>query len=73
MLEGNGIRYCVIDGMGVNAYVEPVITLDLDLVVAVEQLGGLEDLLRTRFRVEQFPHSLNLVGEGVPASSADSD
>ena len=64
LLEDNGIRYCVIGGVGVNAYVEPVVTLDLDLVVAVEQLGGLEDLLRTRFRVEQFPHSLNLSARG---------
>ena len=39
VLNENGIRYCVIGGQGVNAYVEPLVSLGLDLVVAVEALG----------------------------------
>jgi hypothetical protein len=60
LLETNEIRYCVIGGQGVNAYVEPLVSLDLDLVIAVDQLTEAEALLRAHFEVEQFPHSLNI-------------
>ncbi|HLF27060.1 MAG TPA: hypothetical protein VJG32_12040 [Anaerolineae bacterium] len=60
LLKDQGIRYCVIGGQGVNAYVEPVVSLDLDLVVAVDQLEKLEALLPQDFRVERFTHSLNV-------------
>jgi hypothetical protein len=54
------IRFCVIGGLAVNAYVEPVVTLDVDLVVAAVDLARLEPRLAERFRVERFPHSLNV-------------
>ena len=38
LLTKHGIRYCVLGGQGVNAYVDPVVSLDLDVVIAVEQL-----------------------------------
>jgi hypothetical protein len=38
LLKERGIRYCVIGGQAVNAYVEPLVSLDLDLAVAVNQL-----------------------------------
>jgi hypothetical protein len=60
LLDGARAGYCVIGGQAVNAYVEPVVSLDLDLVVAVEDLPRVESLLRDRFRVEAFPHSLNI-------------
>jgi hypothetical protein len=60
LLAENGIRYCVIGGQAVNAYVEPLVSLDLDLVVAVEQLGKAEALLGEHFIVENWPHSLNV-------------
>jgi len=60
LLEDNGIRYCVIGGQGVNAYVEPLVSLDLDLVIAVEQLAQAESLLRDHFTVDHWPHSLNI-------------
>jgi hypothetical protein len=59
-LETHGIRYCIIGGQGVNAYVEPLVSLDLDVVVAAEQLEDLERLLGTRFDLQRFPHSLNV-------------
>lgn len=43
-----------------NAYVEPVVSLDLDLVVALEELERVDSLLQKRFRVDRFPHSLNV-------------
>jgi hypothetical protein len=64
LFEEHRIHYCVIGGQGVNAYAEPLVSLDLDLVVAVEQLAEVEAQLRERFRVEQFPHSLNISAAG---------
>lgn len=64
LLRGHGIRYCVVGGQGVNAYVEPVVSLDLDLAVAVDQLPDVDRLLRGAFTVERFPHSLNVSEPG---------
>jgi hypothetical protein len=64
LLDEHGIRYCVIGGQAVNAYVEPLVSLDLDLVVATEQLSELEGFLKATFRVEQFEHSLNVSLKG---------
>src|SRR6266508_4398673 len=60
LLKEKGIRYCVIGGQAVNAYVEPLVSLDLDLVVAVDQLEQAEALLASRFDSKRFPHSLNI-------------
>jgi len=60
LLDDHGIRYCVVGGQAVNAYVEPVVSLDLDLAVAADQLSRVEALMRDAFAVEQFPHSLNV-------------
>lgn len=64
LLEHHAIRYCVIGGQGVNAYAEPLVSLDLDLVVAVGQLGVAEEMLAQEFQVERFPHSLNISAPG---------
>ena len=60
LLDEQEIRYCVIGGQGVNAYVEPLVSLDLDLVVAIDQLAHVETVLDKHFGVERFPHSLNI-------------
>jgi hypothetical protein len=60
LLKDNDIHYCVIDGQGVNAYVEPLVSLDLDVVVATGQIARLRELLTARFKVSEFPHSLNV-------------
>jgi hypothetical protein len=64
LLEERRIRYCVIGGQGVNAYVEPLVSLDLDLVIAVDQLPSVESLLSARYELVRFPHSLNLAAAG---------
>ena len=38
LLKKNDVQFCVIDGQAVNAYVEPLVSLDLDIVVAVDQI-----------------------------------
>ena len=60
LLNAHGIRYCVIGGQAVNAYVEPLVSLDLDLVVALEQLDRAESLFSNSFHLKRFPHSLNI-------------
>lgn len=64
LLNDHGIRYCVVGGQAVNAYVEPVVSLDLDLAVAADELPRVEALLRQAFSVERFPHSLNISEHG---------
>jgi hypothetical protein len=65
LLRDRSIRYCVVGGQAVNAYVEPLVSLDLDLAVAADQLAEVERLAADDLRVERFPHSLNL---SVPGS-----
>jgi hypothetical protein len=61
MIAETASPYCIIGGLGVNAYVEPVVSLDVDIVIAAK---GVEALCRAAERrglkVEQFEHSLNL-------------
>src|SRR6266498_892739 len=52
--------WCLIGGLAVNCYVEPVYTLDADIVVAASELSAIKgDLIHAGFSVEEFPHSLN--------------
>ena len=52
--------YCLIGGLAVNCYVEPVYTLDADLVVISGNLPALAVKLREQgFTTEAHPHSLN--------------
>jgi hypothetical protein len=53
--------YCVIGGLAVNAYVEPVVSLDIDLVVAVANLDAINQATaKAGFKIVQLAHSLNL-------------
>jgi hypothetical protein len=64
LLTEAGITFCVVGGQAVNAYVEPVVSLDLDLVVAVDQIAAVEALCASEFIVRRFPHSLNISTSG---------
>lgn len=63
-LREEGIRFCVIGGQAVNAYVEPLVSLDLDLAVAVESLEEVEHRLSERFTVRRFPCNLTVLLPG---------
>ena len=63
-LETEEIRYCVIGGQAVNAYVDPLVSLDLDLVVAAKDLDDFARMLRRSFEVATFPHRLNVTLPG---------
>jgi hypothetical protein len=68
LLRADGIRFCVVDGQGVNAYTDPVVSLDLDLAVALDQIPTAAAVLRRAFAVERFPHSLNVSEAGSDVS-----
>ncbi|MDZ7726739.1 MAG: hypothetical protein U5Q44_00300 [Dehalococcoidia bacterium] len=65
LFEEHGIRYCVIGGVGVNAYVEPVITQDLDVVVAASDIESARTLLEREFRVQAFRAQPERAGRGL--------
>jgi Nucleotidyl transferase AbiEii toxin, Type IV TA system len=64
LLRARGIRFCVIGGQGVNAYVEPLVSLDLDLAVAVDQIDQVRKLMQDRFHAEEFQHRVNVSAAG---------
>jgi len=41
ILNKAGSNYCLIGGVAVNAYVEPLVSLDLDMVVASEEIESI--------------------------------
>ena len=52
--------WCLIGGLAVNCYVEPVYTIDVDLVVVAKNLAQIQRELETAgFAVQQFEHSTN--------------
>ncbi len=52
--------WCLIGGLAVNCYVEPVYTLDADIVVISSELRAIQnELVVSGFAVEEFPDSLN--------------
>ena len=60
ILEEKQVPFCVIGGLAVNAYAEPVVSLDLDLVVVAERLDELLAILEHRFTVKRQPHRINV-------------
>jgi hypothetical protein len=53
-------NYCVIGGLAVNAYAEPVVSLDLDIIVATENIEAVCKTIEGHFKIERFAHSVNL-------------
>jgi len=67
ILSETDSQYCLIGGLAVNAYVEPVVSLDIDIVAAVGDIEAICKAARERgLKVEQFEHSVNI-------TSPDSD
>lgn len=53
LLNDNNIQYCVIGGVAVSAFVEPIVSLDFDLVITSYQMGRFESLLASTFIVRR--------------------
>lgn len=62
-LGGAGVKYCLIGGLAVNRYVEPLVTLDADFAIAGSE-GVVEALRAAGFAVEEHPHSINALLPG---------
>lgn len=60
LLNEHGIDYCLVGGLAVNAYVEPVVSLDLNLVVATQALDKICKAAEKAFDLKKFRHSINL-------------
>jgi len=57
--------YCLIGGLAVNCYVEPVYTLDADIVVVAANLSELAGQLAAQgFKTELHAHSVNATAPG---------
>ncbi len=66
ILQATSSPYCVVGGLAVNAYVEPVVSLDLDLVVIARDVEKICRIASEKgIKVERFEHSINL---GSPKS-----
>jgi hypothetical protein len=63
-LDREGVSFCVTGDVAANAYVEPVVSRDLDVAIAAEDLERILPSLEAEFQVERFPHSLNLSARG---------
>lgn len=58
VFQATGQPFCLIGGLAVNHYSEPMVTLDADF--AITAATGAAGALRTAgFLVEEFPHSIN--------------
>lgn len=64
ILKKNKIPFCVIGGLAVNAYAEPVVSLDLDIVVVAEKLDYFVSILEKRFTAKKYPNSINVSMKG---------
>ncbi len=60
ILKRKKISFCIIGGLAVNAYAEPVVSLDLDVVVIVEKLEDLLSKLKQNYIVKKFSNSINV-------------
>lgn len=61
ILSETNSRYCLIGGLAVNAYTEPVVSLDLDIVVSNKNIQDIcKAAIKKNMKVEEFAHSVNL-------------
>jgi hypothetical protein len=61
ILVETGAQYCVVGGLAVNAYAEPVVSLDLDIVVISENIDKVCKAAKKKgLKITQFENSINL-------------
>lgn len=64
-LRAGKIPFCVIGGLAVNAYTDPVVSLDLDIVVISDRIKDLSGSLPPGFKLKSFPTRLNISAPGA--------
>jgi hypothetical protein len=61
ILKRTQTAYCIVGGLAVNAYTEPVVSLDLDVVLELKDIDKIsKEVVEKGMKVEKFEHSLNL-------------
>jgi len=61
VLNNTQTPYCIVGGLAVNAYVEPVVSLDLDVVIEMKDIDEVcQKVAEKGLKVERFEHSVNL-------------
>lgn len=60
LLESNKIAYCVIGGFGVNAYAEPLVSLDLDIIIELEKSELFLCKLKKHYTVKESNNHINI-------------
>jgi hypothetical protein len=61
ILKRTETAYCIVGGFAVNAYVEPVVSLDLDVVIELKDIDRVrKEVVKKGMKVEMFEHSVNL-------------
>ena len=60
LLEQSKIQYCIIGGLAVNAYAEPVVSLDLDIIIAAQEIERLLQTFPKEYSVKKEKHSVNV-------------
>ncbi|HEX7342936.1 MAG TPA: hypothetical protein VF398_01640 [bacterium] len=60
LLARKKARYCVVGGLAVNAYAEPIVSLDLDLAVVSDKIEEILAALPKLWKIRRFPHSINI-------------
>jgi len=64
ILRGRGL-WCLVGGLAVNCYVEPVFTIDADIVIASAELSAVQaELIARGFDVTEHEHSVNAQMKG---------
>lgn len=53
-------NYCVIGGLAVNAYAEPVVSLDVDIIIESKDISLVCAEVERKFKIEQFTQHINL-------------
>jgi Nucleotidyl transferase AbiEii toxin, Type IV TA system len=60
LLRRSKTDYCVIGGLAVNAYADPVVSLDLDIVVVADSAAAFLEKAVDQFKIKRLPHSIIL-------------
>lgn len=60
LLRKKEVSFCVVGGLAVNAYAEPVVSLDLDVVIVTDELKEVMVALKKKYKVKKHPNSVNI-------------
>lgn len=60
LLKEHKSPFCVIGGLAVNAYAEPVVSLDLDVVIIADQVKELTVILSKKYTTKKYANSINV-------------